>query len=103
MKNWFETIYYQYFDALFKTFINFKKYLRVGGKGIVVLQDSFYKELHIPLSDIAVEMLNSIGFDAEVIVKDEVKINMKQLNPAHQQIKLDSKTFENVIYFKLND
>jgi len=94
--------YYQYFDALYKTFINFKKYLQADGKGIVVLQDSFYKELHIPLSDIAVEMLISLGFEAEVIVKDEVRINMSQLNPAHLQKKLKSKASEDVIYFQLN-
>jgi DNA modification methylase len=93
--------YYQYFKSLFETLNHFKRLLKKGGKGVIILQDSFYKDVHIPLSDIAVEMLNYIGFDARVVVKDSVKQNMKQLNPAHQKKKITKKASEDVIYFEL--
>jgi DNA modification methylase len=92
--------YYQYFDALYQTFINFKSYMKSNGRGIIILQDSFYKELHIPLSKIAVEMLKSLDMDAGVVVKDQVKNNMKQLNPAHQKKNIKLKASEDVIYFR---
>lgn len=93
--------YHQYFKSLFQTFFNFKKLLNKNGEGVIVLQDSFYKDIHIPLSDIAVEMLIKLGFEARVIQKDLVKTNMKQLNPAHQSKKISQKASEDVIYLKL--
>lgn len=93
--------YYQYFKSLYETFIRFKKLLKIDGKGLIILQDSFYKDVHIPLSDIAVEMLQLMGFEAMVVVRDLVKQNMKQLNPSHQKKKITKKASEDVIHFRL--
>ncbi|MBD3653873.1 DNA methyltransferase [Kangiella sp.] len=92
--------YYQYFSSLYETFNNIYRLMKRNAKGLIVLQDSFYKDLHIPLSCIAVEMLESIGFTANVLKKSEVKINMRQLNPSHQKQKLKKKASEDVVYFE---
>lgn len=91
--------YHQYFKALWKTLYNFKGLLNRNGKGLIVLQDSFYKDLHIPLSEIAVEILHSIGLKSYIVQKQQVNTNMKYLNPAHQKKGIEKKSSEDVIYF----
>jgi hypothetical protein len=74
--------------------------LRKRGKGVIVLQDSFYKDIEIRLDIIAIDMLSSMSVAARSVRRDEVKNNMKQLNPAHQKVGANKKSNEHSIFFE---
>jgi DNA modification methylase len=92
--------YYQYFKSLYFSFEKMLTKLKKNGKGIMVLQDSLYKDVEIRLDVIVAEMLESLGVQVKSIRRDQVKINMKQLNPAHQKISANKKPSEHCIFFE---
>jgi DNA modification methylase len=51
----------QYFDALFCSVRELARVLRTGGLAVVVVQDSYYKDVHNDLPTIAQQMLESTG------------------------------------------
>lgn len=50
-----------YFCKLFRSLYGISTVLRPDGRAVLVLQDSFYKDIHNPLADIAVEMAVTVG------------------------------------------
>lgn len=57
----------QYFFDIFQSFLQIRKYLRKHGKGLIVVQNSYYKELEIDLGEIFIEMLANIEMEGEII------------------------------------
>lgn len=53
--------YMQYFRGLFASFRELVRTLRAGGLCFLVVQDSFYKNLHVDLAGITEEMLGNLG------------------------------------------
>jgi hypothetical protein len=92
--------YFQYFKSLYKSLEIMISRLRKRGKGVIVLQDSFYKDIEIRLDIIAIDMLSSMSVAARSVRRDEVKNNMKQLNPAHQKVGANKKSNEHSIFFE---
>lgn len=91
--------YSQYFGATFQSLEKIRTIADKGAGGIVVVQDSFYKDLRIPLSDIIVEMMMKVGFQARIVNKDIVKSHMKHLDP-RQFLLVKNKTLrEDAIFF----
>jgi len=92
--------YSQYFKAMFESInILFRK-TKMNFKGIMVAQNSFYKDVQIPLSIIVEEMFHNAGFKAKIIKKDSIKTKMSHLNP-NQSVKSKTNTLsEDVIYFE---
>jgi SAM-dependent methyltransferase len=52
----------QYFDALYRSFSEIDRVLRPGGTVVLVVQDSFYKDVHNNLSLIVQEMGYGLGW-----------------------------------------
>jgi tRNA G10 N-methylase Trm11 len=50
-----------YFDKLYRSLRSISTVIRKDGKAVLVLQDSFYKDIHNPLADITIEMAASVG------------------------------------------
>ncbi len=60
-KSYYWKTYSQYFDGLFRSIREISRVLRPNGLCFLVVQDSFYKELHVDLARIASEMASESG------------------------------------------
>lgn len=52
----------QYFDALWRSLRELRRVLKSDGKAVLVVQDSYYKELHIDLARVVREMAEGLGW-----------------------------------------
>jgi hypothetical protein len=77
-----------------------KQRLSSEGKGILVLQDGYYKDLKIPLSLIIIEMMENRNLKAEIIGQEEIRANMRSLNPNHLKNEKPKSGNESVVYFE---
>ncbi len=92
--------YSQYFSSIFNAIEFISSKLKKKGKGLIIVQNSTYKDLVIPLSEIICEMLMAKGLFAENIRQEKITRNMKFINP--KLSKDDKKSFqsEDVIHYK---
>jgi len=59
---YYRKYYLQYFDSLMRSLRELRRVLRAEGQAVIVVQDSYYKDVHIDLPRIVHEMSESIGF-----------------------------------------
>jgi hypothetical protein len=91
--------YYLYFDRLYKALGRTVEALRRGAQGAIVLQDSFYKDVNIPIPKICVEMLQSHSCSAEIVRTAPVRTHMGQMSPL-QHSYVPRKIFgESIVHF----
>ena len=98
--NYYIWTYFQYFQSLFSSLMHIIDKLSTQATGLVVVQDSYYKDIHVPLSRVVVEMLTGLGCDAEVIRQESVRPKLQQLNPAHKHAKRNVKSSEDAVLFR---
>jgi SAM-dependent methyltransferase len=61
---YYRKYFVQYFDALWKSLKELRRVVRPEGPAVIVVQDSYYKELHIDLPRIVHEMADGLGWSA---------------------------------------
>ena len=80
-----KTYYYknhlQYFESMFSSMQEVNRVLKAGARGVLVVQDSYYKEVHNPLPNILAQMSQSIGLRLENMRGYEAKAVMANMNP----------------------
>src|SRR5205823_5961297 len=59
---YYRKYYLQYFASLCESLKELRRVVRSGGKVVMVVQDSFYKEVHVDLPRIVQEMGEPLGF-----------------------------------------
>lgn len=92
--------YFQYFKSIYNFFSILDGKLKANGRGIIVVQNSYYKDLEILLSKIFIEMIESFSMNATTIKKVEVSTNMRSLNPNHIQKNPIKKSSEDTIFLR---
>jgi DNA modification methylase len=79
-----KTYYYknhiQYFDSIYKSFLELKRVLRSDGVCILVVQDSYYKDLHNDLPKIFAEMASNSGLEVKRKADFILKKTMADIN-----------------------
>lgn len=70
----------QYFDDMEKSLSEIRRVLRRGGKALVIVQGSYFKEILCPLGELYVEMATGVGLKAEIVFNDRVTSHMAHLN-----------------------
>lgn len=82
------TYYLKFFRQYFDDMVEFLRWLRSRttstSKGIVVIQDSFYKDIRVPIVPIVSEIAGHLGFSVETILEEERNRHMGTLSP-HQR------------------
>ncbi|WP_236201181.1 DNA methyltransferase [Pseudomonas pseudonitroreducens] len=102
-KRYYYWTYLQYFMSLFEAVKVLGEKLKVGGKGVIVVQSSSYKDVYVPLSDIVVEMMRGLGLNADIVKRDIVKVNMKSLQASRGKVEVKpngNMSSEDVVYFE---
>jgi hypothetical protein len=99
---YYRRFFCQYFVDLDEFFIWLSRVATPDVFGMIVLQDSYYKEIKIPLSEIAIEMAQSKGFNVEVMASETHSRHMGRINP-HQSAYVPEKSLtEFVLGVRIN-
>ncbi|QUJ68260.1 hypothetical protein KDD30_03730 [Photobacterium sp. GJ3] len=76
----------QYFESTYKSLNEIYRVLNKKSSAYLVIQNSYYKEIDIPLPDIYKEMALNIGFRlVETVRSDVIKTNMVHINSKSRQ------------------
>lgn len=94
--------YSQYFSTMSVFMMQLKKVLSVGSRGVVVVQDSYYKDIKIQLSSILGEMLRARGFLARVIRIEKLSTHMKNINRKQSVNVKKNGLSEDVLFFEVS-
>ncbi|MEX5734624.1 hypothetical protein [Providencia hangzhouensis] len=88
----------RYFHDAYESLLEIYRVLSNGKSAYLVIQNSYYKEIEIPLYSIYCEMAKGIGFSKQEIVYEEnVKVILGQINSRSSIYIKDKKYFEKVI------
>lgn len=97
------TYYLKFFSQYFSDLCDFIQWLSEhtskSAEGLVVLQNSFYKEIPIPLVEIVRELSEPHNFCVEVLRQDSSTRHMGALSPHQQAYAPDKKLTEFVLSF----
>jgi len=98
-----ETYYYknhlQYYDSIYKSLSEIKRTLRPGGACVLVIQDSYYKEIHNDLPKIFIEMGKTNGLKLNHRVDFNQSQTMAGINPQVKQYRKKFSATESVLCF----
>lgn len=88
----------RYFSDTFSALNEIHRVLKKGGSAYLALQNSYYKEIEIPLYDIYCEMAINIGFtSASTVHTEKVRMTLGQINPKSSIYLKDKIYYENII------
>ncbi len=87
----------QYFEDAALAVAEFSRVLRPGGKAILVLQNSYYKEIEIELSRNYCELGEAVGLKSTVLVRNPVRRTMTTINSRSRKYREKRNYTEDVI------
>ncbi len=90
--------YYKYFKDMYAVFGELRRLARGKAKGLLVVQNSHYKELQIPVADIFMEMGASLNISMQEVKNIIVKSHMGLLSP-EQRLYASKKTLNESVLF----
>ena len=80
-----ENYYYKgflyYFADMFDALAKMRSWLRHGGFLLMVIQDTYYKDIHVPTADLLVEMAAAVGFQPAGRRDWRVRQHLSRLSP----------------------
>ena len=99
-KSYYHRNLIQYFSGLHASIVELDRVMRRGGNAVLVVQDSFFKDVHIDLAQIVREMGEALGwmFSSRhdyAAVRNLGRINPKAIQKRHAAI-------ESVVHFRKN-
>ncbi len=89
----------QYFDAIHRSIREIYRVLKPRGSCVLVLQDSYYKELHNDLPKIATEMAEGIGMEIVQEKSFPLSATMAGINPKVKPYRESCDAVEKVLCF----
>lgn len=92
--------YCQYFDNLSSTLRKMRSVVSVGGQALMVVQNSYYKDVPIPLYEIISEMGKSINISVSNLRNQRVETHMGSMNPTQRAYVAQKVLEESVILMK---
>jgi hypothetical protein len=90
----------QYFMDMDAGLSEIVRVLKAGGKGLIVVQSSYFKEVEIPLGDIYQEMATLKGLNSHIAYREEVKGHMAHVNTKSSVYKQNKIYYEDFIYIE---
>jgi hypothetical protein len=91
--------YYQYFKRLYATMQNLSSQANDEAKMCMVVQDSYYKNVHVPLQEAVMEAAEQCGWSRNGLVSFDALRNMSALNPHARKNREKFRAVESVLFF----
>lgn len=93
--------HYQYYDSMYKSIHHLSKdVLKSSGGMVMVVQDSYYKDIHNNLQDNLIEICSSLGLQLSKKVDFKSKRTMSNLNTRSMKYRRSIVPTESVLCFK---
>lgn len=96
-KSYYLHTYLQYFQDAELSLREVKRVLCKNGFAIFVLQNSYYKEIEIPLSKIYREMALNLDLHSKIVKREIVRQHMAHINQASRKYKENKLYFEDIL------
>jgi hypothetical protein len=91
--------YRQYFASAFGSLREIDRVLKKSGRCVLVVQDSFYKEVHNDLPQIFVEIATGLGWSLKRKIDFQVKQTLAGVNPEVKSYRTSFQATESVLLF----
>lgn len=75
--------YRQYFEGISQSLTELRRVLRTGGQAVFVVQDSYYKGIHVDLPVLFSDMCAAAGMSLEDRRDFKTKVTMRSIHPQH--------------------
>jgi len=98
-KSYYLRTHLQYFSSLFCSLAEASRVLRVGGSAVLVVQDSYYKEIHNDLARIVTEMCAAVGLILDRADAFEARQTISHINTAGRAYRGKARLTESVLFF----
>ena len=89
-----------YFDKMYASLTSLSNALKDGGRMVLVVQDSYYKDVHNDLAAIITEMGKSAHLDLRRREDFQIRRSMAQLNPHSRTYSKSKNAVESVLCFQ---
>lgn len=89
----------QYFDGIHRSLREINRVLKSGGHCVLVVQDSYYKQLHNDLPKITTEMAEGIGMGLSAEKNFPLTVTMAGINPKVKPYRDNCEAVEKVLCF----
>lgn len=89
----------QYFDGLYQSLVELNRVLANSGECFLVVQDSYYKEIHVDLAQIVREMGNSVGWHCDFSRDFASSRTMVGVNRGARAYRTPNLSVESVLHF----
>ena len=99
-KSYYFNTHARYFDKLFRSIMEIERTLRPGGSVVMVVQDSFYKDIHNDLQAIVTEMAERTGLTYTEQMDFHLPATMAAINSRHKRYRKGHGATESVLWFK---
>ena len=99
-RSYYLKFYSQYFMSLYMSIKELKRVLKPRGQCVIVIQDSYFKDVHVDLPKIATEMARNLGFQSSSKISFPVKQNYADSNVRSLKYRIMSKATEAVLVLK---
>lgn len=98
-KGYYFKTYVQYFSGMYQSLNEIYRILKNNGVAIIVVQDSWFKEINVDVSKVISEFGKSCGFTIIEKIEHEVRSNLNYINSKSRKYKNKKTTVESVIVF----
>jgi DNA modification methylase len=79
-QNYYLKTFRQYFDDMYLSLAEIHRVLRPGGVALLVVQNSYFKEIEIPLGELYVDLWNRCFGSGEIAARHKTTNSMVQIN-----------------------
>ena len=99
-RNYYLKTHLQYFDGMYRSLREIRRCLRPGGHCVLVVQDSYYKDVHNDLPLILEEMTSSLGWSRILRADFPVTRTMAALNGRSRKYRASNAATESALWFR---
>lgn len=96
-RSYYLPLYRQYFRDMEVSLVEIMRVLKNGGKAVLVVQSSYYKEIEFDLGKMLIEMSRNIGFRGRRVRREKIRQHMAHVNTRSSKYKANKIYHEDVI------
>ncbi|BBX62272.1 hypothetical protein MSAS_14460 [Mycobacterium saskatchewanense] len=97
---YYKTYYEQYFGGMSESLVEIRRVLARGSRAILVVQDSYYKEIHLDLAEVIGTMSVNLGWRDWQRIDFVAPRTMASINPASRRYRSVFKTVESALILR---
>lgn len=98
-KSYYYWNYADYIRSTYEVSSELRRVIKPGGRGAIVIQDSFYKDLRVLTHQIVLESLVAHGFRCQIARRETVRGHMGRMSPRQKKYTQEKTLYEYVIEF----